>query len=102
LWSIEDDAKLNRFEETWNLLARRSLLQEDKILKKCEETGQCADFTIAEFEDKANAVFLKALLELKTDKMHKIYLDFCIERLKLNSSFLNEEVTLDSCLNLNF
>lgn len=88
---IEDDVELKKYEESWDLLARRSLLQEEIILRKCEQTGQCADFTIAEFEDKTNVVFLKALEEINTEKMHHIYLNFCIERLKLNSSFLNEE-----------
>lgn len=88
---IESDVKLIKFEESWNLLARRSLLQEASILKKCEETGQCADFTIAEFEDRTNEVFLHSLKELNTEKMHHVYLNFCIERLKLNSNFLNEE-----------
>ena len=60
LYSIEGDAELNRYEETWEILARRSLLQEESILKKCEESGQCADFTIAEFEDKSSGEFLKA------------------------------------------
>lgn len=88
---IEEDCTLNKYEGTWNVLARRNLLQEESILRKCEETGQCADFTIAEFEDKTNVLFLKAIDEIKTEEMHKIYLDFCIERLKLGSSFLNDE-----------
>ena len=116
-FSIEEDDKLNASEESWDVLARRSLLEENSILKKCQETGQCAgikqrkktpeqklvefilkiiliilDFTIAEFEDKAHAVFLKAIENLKTVKMHHVYLEFCIERLKINSAFLNEEV----------
>jgi hypothetical protein len=50
------------------------------------------DFTIAEFEEKAINVFQKAIETFKSEKMHHIYIDFCIERLKLNSKFLNEEV----------
>lgn len=52
------------------------------------------DFTIAEFEEKASADFMRALSELPTEQMHKLYIAFCMERLKLNSKFLNEEVNL--------
>ncbi len=58
---------------------------------KCQETGQLADFTIAEFEEKAIEVFQKALETIPTEKMYNIYIEFCSERLKLNSKFLNEE-----------
>lgn len=92
IWSIEENLNLNKFEESWDILARRNLLEEESILQKCEESGQCADFTIAEFEDKANEVFLKAIGTFNSEKMHRIYLDFCIERLKLDSKFLKEEV----------
>jgi hypothetical protein len=50
------------------------------------------DFTIAEFEEKANEAYLQALNKLNTKKMHEIYIQFCKERLLLNSKFLNEEV----------
>jgi uncharacterized protein HemY len=60
-------------------------------MKKCQETGQLSDFTIAEFEEKANQVYIKSLEHIPTNKMHTIYLNFCMERLKLNSKFLNEE-----------
>ena len=52
------------------------------------------DFTIAEFEDKTNKVFLEAVENLKTEKMHQCYIEFCTERLKLDSKFLNEEVII--------
>jgi len=55
------------------------------------------DFTIAEFEEKANTMFLQALSDLPTRKMHNIYVNFCLERLNLNSQFLNEEVAIFIC-----
>ena len=58
---------------------------------KCQATGQLADFTIAEFEEKAIDVFQRALATVLTEKMHHIYIEFCSERLQLNSKFLNEE-----------
>ena len=58
---------------------------------KCQETGQVADFTIAEFEERAVEVYRKALETISTEKMHHIFIEFCSERLKLNSKFLNEE-----------
>ena len=90
---MEDNLK---FEQSWDILARRHLLAEGAIVRRCEETGQCADFTIAEFEDKANEVFLEAVALFDTDKMHRVYVDFCLERLKLESKFLEEEVRRDS------
>ena len=51
-----------------------------------------ADFTIVEFEEKANQLYVQALEQLSTLKMHTIYANFCAERLKLNSKFLNEDV----------
>jgi hypothetical protein len=57
------------------------------------------DFTIAEFEEKANEAYMKALNELKTKKMHEIYIEFCSERLQLNSKYLNEDVCLSYNLN---
>ena len=38
---------------------------------KCQETGQLADFTIAEFEEKAIEVFQRALETVLTEKMHQ-------------------------------
>jgi hypothetical protein len=40
---LDDDGdKFKSCEETRNVLARRSLLKESEILKKCQETGQIA------------------------------------------------------------
>ena len=49
--SVENDPTLNKCEDSWDVLARRNLLEESNILKKCQDTGQVADFTIAEFEE---------------------------------------------------
>jgi hypothetical protein len=42
LFSLAEDEKLSKLEETWDVLARRNLLEEKEILKKCNETGQIA------------------------------------------------------------
>lgn len=89
--SVENDPTLNKCEDSWDVLARRNLLEESNILKKCQETGQVADFTIAEFEEKAVEVYQKALETMPSEKMHHIYIQFCVERLKIDSKFLNEE-----------
>jgi hypothetical protein len=39
---LDEDDKFKNCEETRNVLARRSLLKESEILKKCQETGQIA------------------------------------------------------------
>jgi hypothetical protein len=39
---LSHDENLNKCEESWDVLARRHLLEEDKILEKCKETGQVA------------------------------------------------------------
>ena len=49
------------------------------------------DFTIGEMEAKAHLDFHKALEALPTEKMHLIYIDFCLQRLKQESKFLSEE-----------
>jgi len=88
---LTNNASLANTEETWDIIARKHLNEEANILKKCEETGQIADFTLAELEQQTNNVFLEALEKLKTQKMWLIYIKFCTERLNLNSQFLNEE-----------
>lgn len=88
---LNEDEKLKKCEESWDVLARRHLLDEQEIVKKCADTGQVADFSIAEFEEKANDVFLTALSDLNTKRMNEIYIQFCTERLRLESKFLNEE-----------
>jgi hypothetical protein len=50
------------------------------------------DFTIAEFEEKASESYLQAIEKLNTREMHLIYIKFCVERINLNSKFLNNEV----------
>jgi len=40
--TLDEDDKFKSCEETRNVLARRSLLKESEILKKCQETGQIA------------------------------------------------------------
>ncbi|CAF1014961.1 unnamed protein product [Brachionus calyciflorus] len=89
--SLSEDENLSKIEETQDVLAKRHLLEEGEILKKCEKSGQIADFTIAELEEKANSAYLESLEKLNTEKMHLIYIDFLIERLKLNSQYLSEE-----------
>lgn len=89
---MSEDPTLSKSEQSWDILARRHLAQESQILKQCEQTGQVADFTIAEFEEKTNEAYLNALKTMPTQTMHLLYLEFCLERLKLNSKFLNEEV----------
>lgn len=89
--SIEADNILNKKEESWDVLARRNLLEEVNILKKCQETSQIADFTIAEFEEKAVETYKKSLDLIPSERMHLIYLDFLLERIKLNSKYLNED-----------
>lgn len=80
-------------EETWDVLARRHLLDERDILEQCAKTGQVADFTIAGLEEQANEAFKTVLnARLNTPKMHQLYADFLIERLRLDSKFLNDEV----------
>lgn len=85
---------MNKLEESWDVLARRCVLEEKKILEQCAKTGQVADFTIAELEEKANEAYLKAIASssLNTLKMHHLYVDFLIERLRMESTFLKEEV----------
>ncbi len=94
LLSLTDDERLSNIEESWDVVARRALIGEETIVTKCKESGQVADFTIAEYEDKANQLYLQALDKLNTLKMHQLYVHFCTERLKMTSKFLNDEVTL--------
>lgn len=91
---FEEDENLSKIEESWDIMAKRFLLQEKEILEQCEKTGQVADFTIAEFEEKAVEFYAVALEKLNTKKMHQIYVDFLIERLKMDSKFLDEEVSV--------
>ena len=93
--SLTSNESLANKEETWDILARKNLIEETEIIKKCEETGQIADFTIAELEQHANKVYFEALDKVNTPKMWNIYIQFCHERLNLNSQFLNEEVFLN-------
>ena len=39
---LSQDECLNKCEESWDVLARRHLTEENKILEKCKETGQVA------------------------------------------------------------
>lgn len=90
---IEEDETLNKLEESWDVLSRRHLLGEREILEQCTKTGQVADFTIAGLEEQANEAFQTVIRSrLNTPKMHKLYVDFLIERLKMDSKFLNDEV----------
>lgn len=101
-FSIEEDETLNTLEETWDVLARRHLLDERDILEQCAKSGQVADFTIAGLEEQANEAFKTVVLSarLNTPKMHQLYADFLIERLRLDSKFLNDEVgSRNSCDN---
>ena len=40
--SLSDDENLSKCEESWDVLARRNLIEEEDIMKKCQETGQVA------------------------------------------------------------
>jgi hypothetical protein len=40
--SLSENEILNKLEESWDVLARRHLLDEEDILKKCTESGQVA------------------------------------------------------------
>lgn len=82
---------MNKKEQSWDVLARRNLLEEAKIQKKCQETGQIADFTIAEFEDKAIETYKRGIDLLQSEKMHLVYMDFLLERMKLNSIYLDDD-----------
>lgn len=76
------------------MLSRRHLLEEHEILEQCQKTGQVADFTIAGLEEKTNESYLAAInSRLRTPKMNYLYVNFLIERLKLDSKFLNDEVS---------
>jgi hypothetical protein len=39
---LTEDENLKSCEESWDVLARRNLLEEEEILKKCTESGQVA------------------------------------------------------------
>ena len=39
---LSNDENLNKCEESWDVIARRHLLEENVILEKCKETGQVA------------------------------------------------------------
>ena len=39
---LSDDVDLSKCEESWDVLARRHLLEENSILEKCKESGQVA------------------------------------------------------------
>jgi hypothetical protein len=82
-------------EEVWDLLAHRSLIDEDTILEKCKVNGQTSDFAIADMEQEANKVYLNALEHLGTEKMWNVYLDFCVQRLSKSSKYLDEEVCIN-------
>jgi len=43
---LSHDENLNKCEESWDVLARRHLLEENKIVEKCKETGQVAGILI--------------------------------------------------------
>lgn len=94
--SLTDDENLMQTEEAWDVLARKELVLEgDRILKECAETGQNADFTIAQYEQTANNIYLEAIDKLnKSEKIWLIYIDFCFERLNLKSKYLNDEVSI--------
>lgn len=84
---------MRKLEESWDVLSRRHLLEEAEILEQCTKTGQIADFTIASLEEKANESFVSIIeSHLNTPKMHQLYIDFLIERLKMDSKYLNDEV----------
>ena len=42
---LSQDESLSKCEESWDVLARRHLLEENKIMEKCKETGQVAGNT---------------------------------------------------------
>lgn len=86
---------MNKLEESWAVLARRHLLEEREILEQCAKTGQVADFTIAGLEEQTNEAFQTPIRSgrLDTLKMHQLYVDFLLERLKMDSKFLNDEVS---------
>jgi hypothetical protein len=42
---LSQDENLSKCEESWDVLARRHLLEENKIMEKCKETGQVAGNT---------------------------------------------------------
>jgi U3 small nucleolar RNA-associated protein 6 len=88
---LSDNVDLMCKEEVWDIMAKKSLLDEANIMRKCNETGQIGDFSIAELEQETNRVYLEAIDKLNTSKMWSIYLEFCFERFNLESQYLNEE-----------
>ena len=40
--SLSDNERLNKIEESWDVLARRALIGEESIVAKCKESGQVA------------------------------------------------------------
>jgi hypothetical protein len=43
---LTEDDNLKNYEESWDVLARRNLIEEEDILKKCAESGQVAGIYI--------------------------------------------------------
>ena len=90
---MNENETVVKTEEAWDILAKKELsIQEKKIIKDCEESGQNPDFTISSLEQAANTIYLDAVQQLNTEKMWLIYIRFCFERLNLKSKYLNEEV----------
>ncbi|XP_002740357.1 U3 small nucleolar RNA-associated protein 6 homolog [Saccoglossus kowalevskii] len=73
-------------ELTWNALARRHLVHEEKVIADARHREMDPDLAVLQMEQKCYGVFDKAVKKLPTRKMWTLYAETCLERIREGQS----------------
>ncbi|XP_077980484.1 U3 small nucleolar RNA-associated protein 6 homolog [Glandiceps talaboti] len=73
-------------ELTWNALARRHLVNEQKVIIDAKHRKLDPDIAVLQLEEKCFAVFDKAVKKVPTRKMWTLYAETCLERVRVGQS----------------